>query len=372
MSSACACSHLQRLCQCRQRQRRPPWRCANSTLNLTFPNSPARSLHAAVQSNEVYPTPSAEPRLACFRRASDKRFPLGLTTTTFCPFMEKNNSTPKTAATLWDWVKAACAIIITAVVAHKIYTTPTTITVDFPTLLSLLLALFAVALSALFYFKATDTSNAFYDNTYKFTKDIAELLVKIESGFGERLRHLDEGYSSMRNYFQSGGGRPAADVDKTKEKIETEQQEIEKVRAERDRIIQQLIERSQLQQAEKDQITKQLLSKEEELTHSQAEISKLNRRLTVERVMRRNLSKDALDVESALARFTFDTIVRKLGVERVIDAPVGYLRAKFDDLAADAPRGFIDDLEKRGFFENGLTTLGAKWLKEIAEKNRDE
>jgi len=76
LSPACACSHLQRLCQCRQRQRRPPWRCTNSSLNLTFPDSPARSLHAAVQSNEVYPTPSAEPCLACFRRASDKRFPL--------------------------------------------------------------------------------------------------------------------------------------------------------------------------------------------------------------------------------------------------------------------------------------------------------
>jgi hypothetical protein len=286
--------------------------------------------------------------------------------------MEKHTSPLNTAPTLWDWVKGACAVILTAVVAHKIYTTPTTITVDFPTLLSLLLALFSVALSALFYFKATDTSNAFYDNTYKFTKDIAELLVKIESGFGERLRHLDEGYSSMRNYFQSGGSRPAADVDKTKEKLETEQHEVEKVRAERDKIVQQLIERSQLQQAEKDQITKQLRSKEEELTHSQAEISKLNRRLTVERVMRRNSPKDLLDVGSPLARFAFETIVRKIGVERVIEAPIGYLRDRFDELAADAPRSFIDDLESRHLFENGLTPLGGKWLKEVAEKHRDE
>src|SRR5690606_16157646 len=107
--------------------------------------------------------------------------------------------------------------------------------------------LFSVGLSALFYFKATDTSNAFYDNTYKFTKDIAELLVKIESGFGERLRNLDEGYSSMRNYLQGSGQRQSADVEKTKEKLETEQQEIEKVRAERNRIVAELIEKSQLQ-----------------------------------------------------------------------------------------------------------------------------
>jgi hypothetical protein len=89
---------------------------------------------------------------------------------------------------LWEWVKAISTLTLVGVVAYKIYIIPpTSLSIDFPTLLSLLLALFSVALSALFYFKATDTSNAFYDNTYKFTKDIAELLVKMESGFGERL-----------------------------------------------------------------------------------------------------------------------------------------------------------------------------------------
>lgn len=277
----------------------------------------------------------------------------------------------KTLPPLWDWVKAICAVVLTAVVANKIYTTPTTITVDFPTLLSLLLGLFSVGLSALFYFKATDTSNAFYDNTYKFTKDIAELLVKIESGFGERLRHLDEGYSSMRNYFQGAGPHRQADVEKTKEKLESEQQEIDKVRAERDRIIQQLIERSQLQQAEKDQITKQLRSKEEELAHSQSEMAKLNRRLTVDRVMRRS-GKEALDLDSPAAQYTYEKVVRKMGTQRVIDAPSGYLSKRFDDLSSELPRGYIDDLEARGVFENGLTDLGIKWLKDIALKHRDE
>jgi hypothetical protein len=48
----------------------------NPLLNLTFPNSPAHHHRAAVQSNEVYPTPSAPVRLASFSGASDKRFPL--------------------------------------------------------------------------------------------------------------------------------------------------------------------------------------------------------------------------------------------------------------------------------------------------------
>ena len=89
----------------------------------------------------------------------------------------------KPKAGLWDWVKAISALILVALLAYKVYSTPITLDIDFPTLLSLLLALFSVALSALFYFKATETSNAFYDNTYKFTRDIAQLLVKIESHY---------------------------------------------------------------------------------------------------------------------------------------------------------------------------------------------
>ena len=71
------------------------------------------------------------------------------------------------------------------VLAYKLIITPFQLTIDFLALLSIALALFSVGLSATFYFKATETSNAFYDNTFKYTKEIAELLVRIESGFGE-------------------------------------------------------------------------------------------------------------------------------------------------------------------------------------------
>jgi hypothetical protein len=83
----------------------------------------------------------------------------------------------------------------------QIIITPFNLQFDFPTFLSLLLAIFSVGLAAMFYFKATDTSNAFYDNTYKFSQEIAGLLVKIESGFGEKLTHLDDAYKGMRDRF---------------------------------------------------------------------------------------------------------------------------------------------------------------------------
>lgn len=270
----------------------------------------------------------------------------------------------------WEWAKSICSIILTLAICIKIYQTPTTITVDFPTLLSLLLALFSVGLSALFYFKATDTSNSFYDNTYKFTKDIAQLLVKIESGFGEKLRHLDEGYSSMRNYLQGAQAHRPPDVKKTEEKIENEQQEIEKLRAERNKLVQQIIERSQLQQAEKDKITSELKAKEQELTHTQEEISKLNRRLAVERVLRKNLKSNANELDSGFASYTFDRVVKEIGIDRILESTPKAIKTKFADLENELPRGYIADLESRGYYGDGLTLSGTHFLKMIAENNK--
>ena len=35
---------------------------------------------------------------------------------------------------LWEWVKAICTLTVVGVVAYKIYVTPMSLTVDFPTL----------------------------------------------------------------------------------------------------------------------------------------------------------------------------------------------------------------------------------------------
>lgn len=47
-------------------------------------------------------------------------------------------------------------------------------------LVSILLAFFSIALSAAFYFAATNQSNQFYDNVNKFSKDTSELLGRLD------------------------------------------------------------------------------------------------------------------------------------------------------------------------------------------------
>lgn len=276
----------------------------------------------------------------------------------------------KLKAGLWEWVKAISTVILVALVAYKIYSTPTTLNIDFPTLLSLLLALFSVALSALFYFKATETSNAFYDNTYKFTRDIAQLLVKIESGFGERLRNLDEGYSSMRSYLQNIPAKQGDSVEKTKQKLETEQQEIEKVIAERNEIVQQLVERSHLEQEEKEKVLAELRAKEEELVEAQREVSKLNKRLFVER-MNKKRERANPDLNDGMAGFTLSHVIEKLGRGRILEGSPTSIRRHFDAISNELPRQYLDDLERHGLFEDGLTPSGLRYLRELALQHAD-
>jgi len=273
-----------------------------------------------------------------------------------------------TKAGLWEWVKALCTIALVAIFCYKVYLTPIDLTVDFPTLLSLLLAMFSVGLSALFYFKATETSNTFYDNTYNFTKDIAQLLVKIESGFGERLKNLDEGYSSMRDYLQYTNDKPTDRVEKTKKKIESEKSEMDKVLQERNEIVTTLFERSNLQEEEKTKVMNQLKEKEAELSEAQKELGKMSKRLLVERINKKRLQSFDVNINSGLLDFTKAHVLRNIGVERIMDAPKSYIIKRFNRIVDEFPRQYIEDLEQEGMFESGLNLKGYEFLRYLAEK----
>lgn len=67
----------------------------------------------------------------------------------------------------------------------------------FTDLLSMALAIFAIALSVAFYMKADESSKTFYDNTHKFTNRMSEMLGRIEAGFGEKLSQLQVGYNGI-------------------------------------------------------------------------------------------------------------------------------------------------------------------------------
>ncbi|HBH7053882.1 TPA: hypothetical protein KV183_003377 [Morganella morganii] len=174
---------------------------------------------------------------------------------------------------LWSWVQAICTVLFVFFALLKLYNS--TIQIDLPNLLSIILAIFSIGLSAAFYFKATDTSNRFYQNTYVHSKDIATLLAKIESGFGEKLNSIDSNYIYVRETMQSLTNKKEIINDEMAKKNE----EMEEIETSKDRIIDDLISKADLAEKEKENIKKQLQSKHNSLKLAQESISELKSEL---------------------------------------------------------------------------------------------
>ena len=145
----------------------------------------------------------------------------------------------------------------------------------FTDLLSMLVAFFAIGLSVIFYFKATDTSNRFYDNSYAFTKDVSEILGRMEAGFGERLKHLDEGYSGIRDKFD----RLPFDSTKAMEEIEKENLEIKEKEAEQHKMLEDLAKRAKLAENEKVDLFEHMHKLSNELEESKNEARRLEKKI---------------------------------------------------------------------------------------------
>jgi len=152
--------------------------------------------------------------------------------------------------------------------------TPFNLQFDFSTFLSLTLALFSVALAAMFYFKATDTSNVFYDNTYKFTQEIASLLVKIESGFGEKLSHLDEAYRGMNERFDKFP-RNIQQIEAAKEELEQKEKQLAEIKQDKDNVIDEIATKAHLGEEERNSFKKALEEKDKLLNEARRELEAL-------------------------------------------------------------------------------------------------
>ncbi len=107
-----------------------------------------------------------------------------------------------------DWFKIIVAILAASLVGltfWKVINADFNFKFNFNDFLSLILALFSIWLSVAFYFKATDQSDQFYQNSLTLTKDLSVILGKIESRFGENLRHLEEGNLRLQDKLDSIG-----------------------------------------------------------------------------------------------------------------------------------------------------------------------
>lgn len=117
---------------------------------------------------------------------------------------------------------------------------------SFESLLSLLLAFFSIFISIFFYFKADETSNRFYDTSYDFMKEVSVTLGKIEERFGEKLNSLNEKISHLS-------------VEKEEKK-----EELQNIEDEKQKVINELLDKAKLDATEKEAYRTKLNEKESE------------------------------------------------------------------------------------------------------------
>ena len=273
-----------------------------------------------------------------------------------------NNLKDPKIANRESWLKVFVIGGFSALIAWKLLSAPIAFNLSdfkFTDLLNLLLAFFAIALSVAFYFKATDTSNQFYDNTYKFTKEFSEILGRIEAGFGERLKHLDEGYTGLRDRFDE----IPFDAQKAGKEIKEEEKEIKKKEEERNQLLENLAVRAKLQEEEKRALFDQLKSKDDELSHARRELVMLQNKLT-EAQYRESLIEN---LPKEIVVFFRNYFVARLGSEYTHKASPTTLRKMFLEAKLGMPAEIFQRFKKYGLAneEGDLTSRGIELTREL-------
>jgi molecular chaperone GrpE (heat shock protein) len=250
---------------------------------------------------------------------------------------------------------------------------------EFSDLLALIMGLFAVAMSVAFYFKATDTSNKFYDNVYKFTQETSEILGRIEAGFGEKLRHLDEGYAGLQTRFDKFSFLTPEEsikkADKNKEREEEAKAEKKEATDEKQKLISHLLEKAKIDDEEKKQISSKLESlsaqyekAEKRLSQLKAERDQMQHEM---HLMERDMFRGGREIEEYLIDLFRHTEFRHFFRESEGE-PFEIMRKSFGNYLRMVPRQVAMELQKQGILsEDGeLTRAGYITLRNVYRRLR--
>ncbi|MGJ7611368.1 MULTISPECIES: hypothetical protein [unclassified Variovorax] len=246
-----------------------------------------------------------------------------------------------------------CIVAAIGVVAWKIANAPFNISIDkfsFTDLLALILALFSVWLSALFYFKADEASSRFYDNSYNFTRDMHVVLGRIEASFGERLKHLDEGYNRMNNTLAE---RLAT------EKIVVEEKEAEVIQLAQN-LTNDVSEVTPESEKEKQALMNDLRRANSELAHAKGELSALQKMAAKERERASPTRPPGSGMFNAAIAHVIHVMTRQ-GNLLTKPLSMSVVRELFEDCRNSISPAALNTLNEAGLMDNGrLNNLGAK------------
>jgi len=204
---------------------------------------------------------------------------------------------------------------------------------DFSNFLALLLAFFSIGLSVAFYNKATSTSNTFYDNTYKFTKEISEVLGRIEARFGEQLKHIEDYNTSI--YPKLLSNLPYQ---------KDEEKKLEELGEEKEKLLEEL-EKAKMQDSERKEYIAKLREKDSEIEALNAQLFRRRR-----------------------SGIIYQYLTEKIQMEGLNVMPLSIRKRRFLRLLEDLPDKAIMDMKREGLLDDDkeLTDKGIEFLQSIA------
>jgi hypothetical protein len=242
---------------------------------------------------------------------------------------------------------------------------------NFSDLLAMILALFAMAMSVAFYFKSTDSSNQFYDNIYNFTQKTSEILGRIEERFGERLRHLDEGYGRIESKIAKNPDEIQEKVKETEGKEEKEQLKLQETNEQMKKMIEKLAEKAQLQEQEKADFYQQMnkLTKEKDMAQERIRAIEEDRDHLKRQLM---MAQEDFMEDADIPRRLLIPIMDHPRMKNILrkGAPSDIIRRYASSIISDFSEDYMEQLREAGIVNNRreLTTAGALMLRSRARK----
>lgn len=223
----------------------------------------------------------------------------------------------------------------------------------FTDLLSLILAISAIVLSAAFYFKADESSKSFYNNSYEFTKNISELLGRIEERFGAQLLNIHKGYDDLNSKI----GVYPLDVKRGREEQEREREAVKNSEEQYQEIIDDLMVKAQMGEAEIASMKSRMADLANEADRAKAELAKSAASWDNEIVNPLSISDGLFVKLSELADMFYSNHHK--------DADVKVIAKIFNSLVKDGmvDKRSLDELESLGLYSNhSLNARGARLL----------
>lgn len=269
-------------------------------------------------------------------------------------------------------------IILFAVVAWRIAWSNFSLDLskfDFSDLLAMILALFAIGMSVAFYFKSTDSSNQFYDNIYNFTQKTSEILGRIEERFGERLKHLDEGYGRIQSQFDGISRSPGEIEQKVKEtegKQEKEKEKLEETNKEMQQLMETLAQRAKLEQQEKEEFYAKMQKLESEKDMAQKRIREIEEDRNQMRHQLMIMEEGIMEETPELHHPFILDIVHHPEMRLLLreGAPLHIMQKRFRSFLSKLPEEYLERLQDSGILNkrNEVTPAGVMLLRSVARR----